>query len=218
MKETQTFNLSYPKLSISTLLKEIVPTSLKYHIEGDIELGKASFKKVTCSQILRYLSDKFSINAWVRGDTVYVGLNYFPSLLQKEHNFHFQRNIIGNSLEFVRAEDIKFSVKATSFQPDNTKIEIEVGGNEGTARTLHFYGVDKATLTERANKALTDFKFDGYQGAFTTFGSPNVRHGDIVNLTDEYFKERSGRYIVKAVRTSFGQGGYRQELTLSEKV
>lgn len=218
LKQTQTFNLSYSKLSVSQLLKDILPPSIQFHMDGDIELGKASFKKVTAAQILRHLSEKFSINGWFRNNTLYVGLNYFQSL-QNEHEFGFQQNIISNNLEFVKGEDIKYSIKATSFLPDNSKIEVEVGDKEqGSQRTLHFYNVDQATLTERATKALTDFKFDGYQGTFTTFGTPVVQHGDIINLTDNYFKERSGKYIVKAVRTSFGTAGYRQEITLSEMI
>ncbi|MEJ1242110.1 hypothetical protein WBG78_28440 [Chryseolinea sp. T2] len=217
LKQTQAFNLSYPKLSISQLLKDILPAGMKYYVEGDIQLGKASFKKATAAQILKYLSEKFSINGWIRNDVLYVGLNYYPSL-QTEHKFHFQRNVISNNLAFVKAEDIKYSVKATSYMPDNTKIEVEVGDKEGAERTIHFYNVDEATLTARATKALTEFKFDGYEGTLVTFGIPAVKHGDIVNLTDSYFKERSGRYIVRAVRTTFGQSGYRQELSLGEKV
>ncbi|HTF18158.1 MAG TPA: hypothetical protein VK658_08810 [Chryseolinea sp.] len=217
LKETKPFNLSYPKLSLDQLLKDILPSGIQYKLPGEITLGKARFTKVTASQILKYLSDKFSINGWFRDSTLYMGLNYFPEL-QKEHNFHFQKHVIDNSLEFVKSEDVKFSVKATSILPDNSKIEVVKGDLEGTERTIHFYNVDKATLEERANKALTDFKFDGYAGSFTTFGQPNVQHGDIVNLTDNFFKERSGRYIVKAVQTTFGTSGFRQAIELAERV
>lgn len=217
LKETKAFNLTYPVLDIEQLLKDILPSDLKYKVPGKIELGKARFTKVTAAQILRYLQDKFSINAWFRGNTLYVGLNYFPEL-QKEHGFGFQENIISDSLEFVRAEDIKISVKATSILPDNSKIEVVKGDAEGTERTIHFYNVNRTTLEERATKALTDFKFDGFTGSFTTFGNPVVRHGDIVRLTDNYYPEKSGRYIAKSVKTSFGRSGYRQEIELAEKV
>jgi hypothetical protein len=199
------------------LLKDILPAGIDYKLPGKIELGKASFTKVTAAQILKYLQDKFSINAWFRGSTLYVGLNYFQDL-QTEHNFGFQNNIITDSLEFVKAEDIKVSVKATSILPDNSKIEVTKGDSEGTERTIHFYNVSKSTLEERAAKALTDFKFDGFTGTFTTFGQPVVRHGDIVTLTDNYYLNRSGSYIVKSVKTSFGRSGYRQEIELAERV
>jgi hypothetical protein len=217
LKETKPFNLSYPVLDMETLLKDILPSGIKYILPGKIELGKARFTKVTASQILKYLQDKFSINAWFRGSTLYVGLNYFPEL-QKEHAFGFQKNIISDSLEFVKADDIKISVKATSILPDNSKIEVTRGDAEGTERTIHFYNVSKSTLEERATKALTDFKFDGFTGSFTTFGQPSVQHGDIVNLTDFYYPEKSGKYIAKSVKTSFGLSGYRQEIELAEKL
>lgn len=217
LKETKPFNLTYPTLDIEQLLKEILPSGINYKLPGKIELGKARFTKVTASQILKYLHDKFSINAWFRGSTLYVGLNYFPEL-QKEHAFGFQENIISDNLEFVRADDVKISVKATSILPDNSKIEVKKGDAEGTERTIHFYNVSKSTLEERATKALTDFKFDGFRGSFTTFGSPLVRHGDIVDLTDNYYTEKSGKYIVKSVKTSFGLSGYRQEVELAERL
>lgn len=221
LKETKPFNLSYQKLDIETLLKDILPSGINYKISGKMELGKATFTKVTASQILKYLQEKFSINSWFRGNTLYVGLNYFLEL-QKEHSFRFQNNIISDSLEFVKADDIKISVKATSILPDNTKIEVTKGDSEGTERTIHFYNVSKSTLEERALKALNDFKFDGWQGTFTTFGPLNggepVKHGDIISLTDDYYPEKSGRYIVKSVRTTFGMGGYRQEVALANKL
>lgn len=221
LKETKAFNLSYEKLDIETLLKDIIPADIPYKVAGKIELGKATFKKVTAAQILRYLQDKFSINAWFRSGTLYVGLNFFPEL-QKEHSFGFQSNIISDSLEFVRAEDIKISVKATSFLPDNSKIEITKGDSEGSERTIHFYNVSKSTLEERAVKALNDFKFDGWEGSFTTFGPLNggepVKHGDIIALTDNYYPEKSGKYIVKSVRVNFGMQGYRQEIALANKL
>lgn len=218
LKQTQAFNLSYSKLEIGTLLKDIVPTGIEYITPGKIELGKASFKKVTAAQILSYLQDKFSIQSWCRNGKLYVGLNYFKDL-QREHSFSFQRNIISDNLEYVRAEDIKIAIKAVSILPDNSKIEISAGDNEGTERTLHFYNVtDRVLLQERANIALANFKFDGFNGSFTTFGMPVVAHGDIVSLSDNLYPEKDGRYIVKSVRTTFGQGGYRQEMDIAEKV
>lgn len=221
LKETKPFNLSYPVLDIEQLLKNILPAGINYKVPGKIELGKATFTKVTAAQILKYLNDRFSINAWFRGNTLYVGLNYFPEL-QKEHSFGFQSNVITDNLEFVKAEDIKISVKATSILPDNSKIEVTKGDSEGTERTIHFYNVSKEALEERATKALTEFKFDGFTGSFTTFGPLNgaepVRHGDIVSLTDEYYPEKSGKYVVKSVTTSFGMQGYRQEIALANKI
>lgn len=217
LKETTRFNLSYSKLDVETLLKEILPDGIDFKLIGKIELGKARFTKVTAAHILKYLQDKFSINTWFRGNTLYVGANYFKEL-QTEHKFDFQKNIISDSLTFVKAEDIKVSVKAISIMPDNSKIEITKGDNEGSERTLHFYNVPKSALEERATKAIADFKFDGFTGSFLTFGQPNVKHGDIIDLVDHYYPEKSGRYIVKGVKTSFGISGYRQSIDLAEKV
>lgn len=217
LKQTKPFNLSYSKLDIDQLLGDILPAGMNYKLPGKIELGNARFTKVTAAQILRYLQDKFSINAWFRNSTLYIGLNYF-SELQQTHSFSFQKDIITDSLEFVRAEDVKISVKATSLLPDNSKIEVTKGDEDGTERTIHFYNVDLTTLEQRAVKALTDFRFDGWTGSFTSFGEPSVEHGDIVQLTDFYFPEKNGSYIVKAVKKSFGMNGYRQEIELAEKV
>jgi len=69
-------------------------------------------------------------------------------------------------------------------------------------------------LLQRETERL---RYTGYRGSFTTFGKPDIRHGDIVNLSDPIFPERSGKYLVKRVRTTFGMNGYRQEVELESK-
>mgnify|MGYP001439708446 CR=1 FL=1 len=103
-------------------------------------------------------------------------------------------------------------------QPGNKREEVEVGEKDGEQRTFHYYNISAAEAKKRLEQEAERLMYTGYRGSFTTFGSPDFRHGDIVDIVDPVFPDREGRYLAKAVKTTFGEGGYRQEITLESKV
>jgi len=79
------------------------------------------------------------------------------------------------------------------------------------------YNATAAGMREFANARLTEVKFTGYVGSFTTFGEPYVRPGDVAKLTSTKLPERDGNYIIASVKRNFGINGYRQEIELMNK-
>ena len=53
-------------------------------------------------------------------------------------------------------------------------------------------------------------KYEGFRGTVTTFGLPFTKHGDSLQLINAIVPELGGTYLVKSVKTIFGQGGYRR--------
>jgi hypothetical protein len=69
-----------------------------------------------------------------------------------------------------------------------------------------------------ADEEIERLRYEGYRGTFTTFGAPRIEHGDVIDLRSDAYPERDGRYLVRAVTTTFGVGGFRQEVTLDSKI
>lgn len=200
---------SYKSVTLNQLLTDISPIAFE---AKEIQLGKFRINNATPAEVLKHLKTKYGIYSFVRGDILYSGLQYWGN--GRSHEFSFTKDIISHSLEYRKADDISFQVKAISIMPDNSRIEVKKGDTDGENRTFHYYNIDKKELERRAEQELEKLKFDGYRGSFTTFGQPAVLHGDTVKLIDKNYPEREGIYIVKAVRRNFGQNGYRQTIEI----
>lgn len=196
----------------------------------------------TIASVLERLKKDAHINSYfrnvARSDGSYrselrcSGLVYYPSD-RVVSNFLFQKNIISDNLEYKKLEDIKLGAKCysinkvelTTTNKDGSKktkakrLETFVGEQDGEIRTLYFWNIKTETeLKQLGERELRKFYYEGFTGKFTTFGQPFVKHGDEVVLQDNILPERNGSYLVKGVRRTFGQGGYRQEIELHLKL
>lgn len=161
------------------------------------------------------------------------GIVYYPSD-RATSTFVFQKNIISDSLEYKKIEDLKLGAKVYSLNKDEVnngtnkngskkvkhkRLETFVGEKDGELRTLFFWDVhDEATLKKLGERELRKFYYEGFSGKFTTFGQPYVKHGDSVVIQDKVLPERNGEYLVKGVTRTFGQSGYRQDIELHLKL
>lgn len=211
-RDTKT--VSFANISLQSLLQQIMPATIQVRA-ADVNLGQFRISKATPAQVLDEIKKTYSLQSWMRGNVLYAGLAYFdvPTITKK---FQFQENIIEDGLQYRKKEEIKLKVKAISMLPNNSKIEVEVGDADGEQRTLHFYNLGLADLKKAAEADIDKLRYDGYAGNFTAFGEPFVRHGDIVEITDNRYN-RKGFYYVKSVTYSFGIGGYRQIITLDKQ-
>lgn len=207
---------SYRSVSLSTLMSEVIAGAVPVQVTADQELGQFRISKASPAKVLQYLREKYFIRSFFREGTLYVGLAYVAAL-QRERKIRFDRNVISHNLEFRLKEDIRLLLKGIILMPDNSRQEIEVGDRDGEQRTFHYYNISKADATRQLEAELERLRYTGYRGTFTTFGRPDIRHGDIVDLTDPIYPDRQGRYLVRRVRTTFGTGGYRQEVELEAR-
>lgn len=207
---------SYRSVSLSTLMSEVIAGAVPVQVTADQELGQFRISKASPAKVLQYLREKYFIRSFFREGTLYVGLAYVASL-QRERNIRFDRNVISHNLEFRLKDDISLLLKGIVLMPDNSRQEIEVGDRDGEQRTFHYYNISKADATSQLEAELARLRYTGYRGTFTTFGRPDIRHGDIVDMTDPIYPDRQGRYLVRRVRTVFGTGGYRQEVELEAR-
>ena len=195
------------KATLSKLLAEVLPKGVPFDVAADYELGTIRVRRLTPAQVLDELRQKFGVRAWFRDGTLYAGLAYVPKL-QRRRRIHFESLVTEHSLVYARKEDLRFKLKATVIYPNNTKQEVEIGDPDGDLRSFHYYDVPKAEAKRLLERELERLLVEGYSGSLTIFGVPRLRHGDIAELRSGLLPERDGDYLVKAVQTTFGPGGF----------
>jgi hypothetical protein len=209
--------LSYKDTRTEEIVKDIVGSTIPYKIVADTKTGPFRISKATPAKVLEYLREHYFVRAWMREGKLYVGLAYVPEL-QRTRKIRFDRNVISHSLEFREKDSVKMSLKAVIVKPGNGSETVEVGDQDGEKRTFHYYDISVSEAKKMLEGEMERLRYTGYRGSFVTFGKPDIRHGDVVEITDPIYPERAGRYLVKSVKTTFGQGGYRQFCELESKI
>lgn len=218
LAKRSSFTKSYRDAKLSSLLADMFPGLSRQSVEAD--LGQLRIANASPAKVLKRLQDDYGIYSWARNGKLYSGLAYWPEL-STTHNIVFDRDVIkqSSSLEYQGPDDVPIRVRAVSMLPDNSKLQAEVGDPTGDLRTLYYYNVtDQPSLKDRATADLERYRYEGYRGHFTTFGTPQIQHGDVIALTDKQYPDRSGSYLVKSVRTMGGRSGYRQRVEMDIKV
>ena len=197
----------------------IIPEGIAYQVTAEQNLGKFRIKNASSAAVLDELRRKHGIYSFFRDGVLYVGLSVNPSL-QKVHRFEFNTPtlISGESLKFIDESERKIKVVCKSIDDQNKTLEATAGDEDGETRTLYFNNYTLEDLQATADRLKDELKYSGYEGNFTTFISPLVNHGDIVELINRTIPEQSGGYLVTQVVITFGYNtGGRQKIYIKQK-
>jgi len=217
-KDSLTLSFENPKLS--DLLAAIMPTGIVYEVTAEQNLGQFRINNSTAAAVLDELRKKHGIFSFFRDGVLYVGLSINPDL-QSTHKFEFNTpNLInGDSLSYIDATERKIKVVAKSIQNDNSTLEATAGDVSGETRTLYFNNYTLQALQDTADRLVDELKYSGYDGSFTIFATPAVKHGDVVELINKTIPEQNGGYLVTRVVTRFGWSiGGRQDIYIKQKI
>jgi hypothetical protein len=209
----------FKSITLDKLMEKLLAsTNIKYKlIDKDIQLGSYRITQPTVASELNELKKELGLMAFFRNydgeQYLYVGLTYpFDSVTK--HGFFYGNNLIEESFEYKRKEDLKVKVKAVSTSKDNKKIEIEVGDKDGEQVDVKIFGLDKKALQKFAEDTLANAKYEGLRGSFKTLGEP------LINKTDKAYIEtedgNKGTYLAKKVEVLFGFGGFFQNVELGQ--
>lgn len=221
LKNKKIEKMHEPSLTLGKFLDTYMPGYEKKFTE--VNLGEVRVTETTTlSKVFDYFKSNYPLSFYFREGVFYAGL---PTTLlagnQKTIKFKTGYNIIGDKLNYTRAEDITLQVVAKAILKDNTKLEVKEPENAENAdiRTYYMPGAkNEDDLRTFAQEKLQEDKVDKMDGTITAFGLPYVRKGDIVHLLDDKNQERNNkRFLAKAVNYSFGQNGYRQTITLGRE-
>lgn len=219
LKQAKTQKKAYKSVTIEQLLKD-QQTGYTVKVMGEQALGAYRVTADTVAALLGHLHEN-GIRSFFRYEdgtpVLYCGV-LFERGATVSQVFSTGINIISDrSLEQQKAEDMRLRVKVVSLQADNKKkIKVEVGDADGEHRTLHCYGKTEAEAKAWGEQEIKRLKRDGLTGSLTTFGYKLVDLLDTVGIKID--GNKMGTYQVKKNKIKFGTGGFRQELTLGQRV
>lgn len=217
LKLTPAKPMAYRSVDLSTLLADQGLGSAK--VMGEQMLGAYRVTDATVASLLGRLSENGIRSFYMMeggGSVLYSGV-LFERGTQPVQVFRTGLNIISDqNLTQQKAEAMRIKVKAVSLLPDNTKLKLELGDQDGELRTLHTYNKQEAELRAWAEQELKRLKVDGLTGSFTTFGYRLVDKLDNIGIIID--GQKMGVYQVKKNVIKFGVSGYRQEITLGYRV
>ena len=242
LKRISTPNKVYKNADVESMISSMIAgtnftlkTGAKTRQSIKTKIGDFRTNNETIGEVLDRLRKDYMIYSYFRGKELRCsGIVYYPED-QVTHYFKFQNNIISDSLDYIRKDDVKIAIKATSIQEfangttpsgkaSKKKKQISViyppENAKGDIRQLYFSPEGtteqevKDNLTALAKDRIGRIWYEGFRGAFASFGLPFSKHGHIANITDNVLPERDGNYLIKGVRISFGMQGYRQSIEL----
>lgn len=212
-------NFSSPSVTLENLLKTLVTGYEIDALEG-VNLGMVRLAKTQVGPVLEKLQSEWGLYSYMRGKTLVCGKYYADDTEENKVKFNLERNCVSTSLNYQNKEDIRLKIKVVSTLKNGTKIEVEnIGDNDGNERQLTFYNIEVKAELERLGKLeYQKYKVDRFDGSYTAFGIPSVRHGLKVVLKSNLYNERDGVYYIEKVTKTFDTGGIRQVITLGDKV
>lgn len=221
LKKKTTIKKAYKKVTVEQLLKD---QGITYPIKvmGEQSLGAYRVTENTVAGLLGKLQDQ-GVRSFFKNENgepvLYSGVLFEQDNVKANQVFKNgeEGNIVSdNSLEQQKAETMRLKVKAISILPNNKKVKIEAGDADGELRTLHTYNKSEKELKIWAEQEIKRLKRDGLKGSFTAFGYKLVDKLDTLGLIVD--GQKQGIYQVKKNVIKYGTSGYRQEITLGNRV
>lgn len=211
-------NFSSPGITLENLLKTVCPGYDVNALEG-VQLGGVRFAKTSVGKVLQKLSeDPFKIYSYMRGKQLVSG-KYYADVDGVTHRFDLERNCVSNALNYRNRENVLVKINGTSVLANGKKVTFDFGEDGGDQLNLTYYNIElKAELERLVRHDYEKRKQDGFDGTFTAFGIPSVKHGDKANITSEIYPDRAGIYYIESVVKDFTDDAkYRQIIKLGDK-
>lgn len=207
--------------SLLDLLKKIAP-GYQYDVIDNIPLGKFVINNASAFEVLETLRKDYGLHARFKENALVVGfpVDNVPSVT---HRVVMNRNVRAqsNDLKFVTKDEFKVLLKGISMNSDGSRYTAEFGDKGGAQRTLHFTNKSKSELKKLTEKNHKSLSFDGYQGTLPTWGDPQTRAGDAIQIADPFYQnsDRDGKYLIEGVTVLFnGNDGFKRVNKLGLKL
>lgn len=209
----------------ATTLKEVLtevvketPIKLATNIP-DIPLDNFIIRNANGTQVLQNLKKNLRLTAFINDNNeLYCGLQQFTNIGQ-EVIYDLNYNLVENNLEFKFKDERQIRVRYIYTDEEGTKKQVEFGDTTGELRTFRTSIVsDVKVLEQMAQTEIDRLKFDGFEGNVKTFLIPFATRGMKANIIDQDHTNREGVYFINKVKTTFGTGGARREVTIGTKL
>lgn len=215
-------NFASKDIKLKSFIQKIV-TDYPIDIDSDVSLGAVRFSKVTLGEVLKKLQDDFSLYSFIRNGKLTIAKPY-SDVSDKIPVFDLERNCVSNDLNYLSKEEKLVKIigqsmqklaKAIKKRETDKKLKFEFGDSNAT-EIIHwtFNVTNLQDLEKEVKRMYNDKKKEGWDGSFTTFGTPSVQHGQKQKLTSSLYTDREGIYYSDSVKKTFNKDGFRQEIEL----
>ena len=186
-------------------------------IDAEVPLGAVNIKNKTLGEVFKKFQEDLSIYSFIRNGKLVVAKPY-SDVTDKIPVFDLERNCVSNDLNYLSKEERTVKVVAESvqnFAKTKKKLKFELGDPDPKTTINKTLSVTTLNDLQAEVRRIYDlYKKEGFDGSFTTFGTPSVQHGQKVKITSSLYNDREGIYYIDSIKKKFSRDGYRQEIEL----
>ena len=186
-------------------------------IDAEVPLGAVNIKNKTLGEVFKKFQEDLSLYSFIRNGKLVVAKPY-SDVTDKIPVFDLERNCVSNDLNYLSKEERTVKVVAESvqnFAKTKKKLKFELGDPDPKTTINKTLSVTTLNDLQAEVKRIYDlYKKEGFDGSFTTFGTPSVQHGQKVKITSSLYNDREGIYYIDSIKKKFSRDGYRQEIEL----
>ena len=186
-------------------------------IDAEVPLGAINIKNKTLGEVVKKFQEDLSLYSFIRNGKLVVAKPY-SDVTDKVPVFDLERNCVSNDLNYLSKEERTVKVIAESvqnFAKTKKKLKFELGDPDPKTTINKTLSVTTLNDLQAEVRRIYDlYKKEGFDGSFTTFGTPSVQHGQKVKITSSLYNDREGIYYIDSIKKKFSRDGYRQEIEL----
>ena len=186
-------------------------------IDAEVPLGAINIKNKTLGEVFKKFQEDLSLYPFIRNGKLVVAKPY-SDVSDKIPVFDLEKNCVSNDLNYLSKEERTVKVVAESvqnFAKTKKKLKFELGDPDPKTTINKTLSVTTLNDLQAEVRRIYDlYKKEGFDGSFTTFGTPSVQHGQKVKITSSLYNDREGIYYIDSIKKKFSRDGYRQEIEL----
>lgn len=186
-------------------------------IDAEVPLGAINIKNKTLGEVFKKFQEDLSLYPFIRNGKLVVAKPY-SDVTDKIPVFDLEKNCVSNDLNYLSKEERTVKVIAESvqnFAKTKKKLKFELGDPDPKTTINKTLSVTTLNDLQAEVRRIYDlYKKEGFDGSFTTFGTPSVQHGQKVKITSSLYNDREGIYYIDSIKKKLSRDGYRQEIEL----
>lgn len=209
-------NFSSKNEKLKSFVQKFV-TDYPILIDAEVPLGAINIKNKTLGEVFKKFQEDLSLYPFIRNGKLVVAKPY-SDVTDKIPVFDLEKNCVSNDLNYLSKEERTVKVIAESvqnFAKTKKKLKFELGDPDPKTTINKTLSVTTLNDLQAEVRRIYDlYKKEGFDGSFTTFGTPSVQHGQKVKITSSLYNDREGIYYIDSIKKKFSRDGYRQEIEL----
>ena len=199
----------------STILKGLISGLVSDQASEVKENDKLEFTDKPYTEVIEQLKKECKRNFFYIDETPYFVKHHYVLDDSTKEELDFNKHVISSELDYKMPT--AGSVKVISMANDSKTVMVKAGDQEPLV-VIKKNNLTEAGATQLAEDTLEERTYEGFTGKLITFGYPKINVCTPVKLIDKHVPERNGTFVVIANKTTYGSGGFRQELELGRKL